>query len=339
MKKDFWSNSRVAVIGAGTFGTVLANKVAENCREVRLWLRDAELTRAINSTRTNPDYLPDMKLHERVHAFSEITRVFEGGVQVVVWVLPSSVTRAESRAMAPHFQGDEVILHATKGIEFGSLKRMSEVLREEIACPKIGVISGPNLALELAQGQPGATVIASRFDEVLEAGQALLTSDNFRTYLSKDMVGVEWAGTLKNVLAIASGALDALQLGWNARALLITRGLAEMVRFGVAMGAEEATFLSLAGIGDLLATCASPLSRNYRVGLQIAKGEKLQQVLEELGSTAEGVMTTRTVREYARENRIDMPITEGVYQLLQDGASVQSVIRELMSRKVSAAKI
>ena len=332
MQKDFWRNSTVAVMGAGSFGTVLANLVAKNCREVRVWARDDEQVKSINSTRTNEAYFPEMALDEKVHAFSQPERVFETEVQAVIWALPSSVCREQAKQLAKYFKGDEILLHATKGIEFGSLKRISEILREEIPCPKIGVISGPNLAPEIARGEPAATVVASIFNEVIEAGHALLSGEKFRIYHETDVIGVEWAGTLKNILAIASGALDALKLGQNSRALLITRGLAEIVRFGVAMGAKPETFLGLAGVGDLLATCSSPLSRNYKVGLRLAQGESLEKVTAELGSTAEGIRTTQAVYEFAIAREISMPITEGVYRLLQEGASVQEILKQLMVR-------
>jgi glycerol-3-phosphate dehydrogenase (NAD(P)+) len=267
---------------------------------------------------------------------TELDRVFGtsevDAVDAVIWALPSSVCREQAKRLAPHFRGHEVILHATKGLEEGTLKRMSQVLREEIPCPRIGVISGPNLAHEVARGEPAATVVASVFNEVVDAGMALLATDKFRVYSAQDVIGVEWAGTLKNVLAIAAGALDAMKLGWNARSMLITRGLAEMVRFGVAMGAKESTFLGLAGIGDLLATCSSPLSRNYRVGQRLAQGEKIDAILSSMGETAEGVRTTRTVWRYAQANRISMPITEAVHMLVDQGVSVQVMLHSLMTR-------
>ena len=331
MQKDFWRNSKVAVIGGGSWGTVLANLISLNTRDVRVWVRDEDVARQVNSTRLNSAYLPEMQLSEKVHAYCSLERVFEGGVQAVIWVLPSSACREQAKIIAPFLSGEEIILHGTKGIEFGTLKRVSEMLHEELLCPRIGVISGPNLAAEVARGEPAATVVASQFKEVLDAGQELLASEKFRVYRADDVIGLEWAGTLKNILAIAAGCLDTLKYGWNSRALLITRGLAEMVRFGVAMGASEDTFLGLAGVGDLLATASSPLSRNYRVGAKLAAGEKLEDILAELGSTAEGVQTTRTVFEYARLHGIHMPITEGVYHLLK-GESVQEVIKSLMSR-------
>jgi glycerol-3-phosphate dehydrogenase (NAD(P)+) len=330
--KPFWKNSKVAVIGAGSWGSVLANLAAPNCREVRLWTRSEDQARSVNTTRFNADYWPEMRLHERVRAMTEPERAFEGGVDVVIWALPSSAARAQAKEFAKYFQGQEVLLHATKGIEAGTLKRISVILREEIPCPRVGVISGPNLAKEISRGEPAATVVASTFKEVIEAGQEILTNDRFRVYGEEDVVGVEWAGTLKNILAIASGALDGLKLGWNTRATLITRGLAEMVRFGKAMGAEEATFLGLAGVGDLLATCSSPDSRNYRVGYGIAQGEKLSDILTKLGSTAEGVLTAETVHKFAVSKGILMPITEGVYHLIHQDLTAREVLHKLMTR-------
>ncbi|MBY0471696.1 NAD(P)-dependent glycerol-3-phosphate dehydrogenase [bacterium] len=340
-KKDFWTNSRVAVIGAGSWGTVLAHLASLNCSEVRIWVRDDELAGQINATRVNKKYVPELTLNDRVRAYSDLEKVFDAssGVQCVIWALPSSVCRKESFRLAKHFRGDELVLHATKGIEEGTLKRVSEVLKEELPTPRIGVISGPNLAHEVASKQPAATVVASHFDEVVAAGQALLSSESFRVYPADDVIGVEWAGTLKNILAIASGALDAMGLGWNSRATLITRGLAEMVRFGMAMGANQSTFLGLAGVGDLLATGSSNLSRNYRVGMRLAKGEKLPDILKDLGSTAEGVRTTQTVYEFAQSRGIEMPITGAVYRLVKDGASIKELIPSLMARPSSAAEI
>jgi glycerol-3-phosphate dehydrogenase (NAD(P)+) len=330
--RDFWRKSTVAVIGGGAWGTVLAQLASKNCENVRVWARDEETVRAINVTRSNPDYAPGLELSAKVHAFSTPDRVFETGVHAVVWALPSSVCRAQAKELAGFFKGDEVILHATKGIEDGTMKRVSEILLEELPCPRVGVISGPNLAAEIARGEPAATVVASSFEEVIEAGQVLFATEKFRVYSSSDVIGVEWAGTLKNVLAIAAGALDAMNLGWNARSMMITRGLAEMVRYGVAMGADPATFLGLAGIGDLLATCSSNLSRNYRVGMRLAGGEKLDAILEDLGSTAEGVRTTRSVVSHARARGISMPITEGVDALLEGQVTVKEVLKSLMTR-------
>jgi glycerol-3-phosphate dehydrogenase (NAD(P)+) len=335
-EKDFWRKASVAVIGGGSWGTVLAHLASRNVSEVRVWMRDEESVRALNSTRANPKYVKALQLGGNVRAFSEPERIFDGGVQGVIWCLPSKVCREQARALARLFKGDEIVLHATKGIEEGSLKRVSVMLREELPAPRIGVISGPNLADEVARGEPAATVVASPFEEVVEAGQAILATDRFRVYAHTDVVGVEWAGVLKNVLAIAAGALDGLKMGWNTRSMLISRGLAEMVRFGTYLGAQQGTFIGLAGVGDLLATCSSPLSRNYRVGIGLAEGKKLSQILDELGSTAEGVRTCQSVWDFARAHGIYMPITEGVYHLILGERSVREVLDELMTRPSTA---
>lgn len=329
--REYLRKSAVAVIGGGSFGTVLANQVSKNCTDVRVWVRDEEQARAINATRSS-EYIPSLSLDSKIHAYSNPDRVFEGGVQAVIWALPSKACRSQARALASKFRGDEIILHATKGIEEGTLKRVSVILREELPCPRIGVMSGPNLADEIARGQPAATVVASNFEEVVTTGQILLSGEKFRVYGATDVIGVEWAGTLKNILAIAAGTLDGMNLGWNSRAMLITRGLAEMVRFGTAMGAKPQTFLGLAGVGDTFATCSSNLSRNYRVGMKLAQGMPLEQILAELGSTAEGVSTAQIVYDYSKARSIPMPITEGVVNILKGRLTAGDALAELMRR-------
>lgn len=330
IKKDFWSKSKIAVIGAGNFGTVLANLAAQTCSEVRVLVRAEEIARNINSTRTNAKYFPDLALSEKLKAFTQPERVFEEGVQAVIWSLPAVASRENAKELSRSFTGEEILIHATKGVEPGSLKRISSVLLEELPCPRVGVLSGPNLAAEIAKGEPAATIVASRYDEVINAGKALFSTPKFRVYGSRDVIGVEWAGTLKNVLAIAAGVLDSLGLGMNARAMLLSDGLAEMVRFGKAMGAQESTFLGLAGLGDMLATCSSPLSRNFRVGQRLGQGQKLDQILEELGSVAEGVKTTISVWEFAHAREVRLPITDGVHRLIQGQITAQDFVAALM---------
>ncbi|MBC7385320.1 MAG: NAD(P)-dependent glycerol-3-phosphate dehydrogenase [Cryobacterium sp.] len=334
MRKEFWSKSSVAVIGGGSWGTVLAKLAAQNCEQVRLWVRDEDQARAMNSTRSNPTYVKEMTIPENVRTFTDIERVFDQGVQAIIWALPASACRETARRFAPLFHGDEMVLHATKGVEEGSMKRISVILAEELPLARIGVLSGPNLATEIARDEPAATVVASDFLEVVEAGMSLFNTPRFRVYAGDDVIGVEWAGTLKNIYAIAAGALDALEFGWNARALLLTRGLAEMVRFGVAMGAKESTFLGLGGAGDLFATCSSPLSRNYRVGQRLARGEALDPILSELGAVAEGVRTAQIISAFAVERKIPMPITQGVFELIRGTTPVNDVLRMLMQRPV-----
>jgi len=333
MSSDFWHKSSVAVIGAGNFGIVLTQQIAHNAESVRVLVRDPDQANSINNQHRNTKYYPDLELKHNITADSDIDAFFKHQYQAILFVLPARVMRDKAREISRFIKGDEIIFHATKGVEEGTLKRMSSVLAEEISAPRIGVLSGPNLAEEIARGDPSATVIASRFDEVVEAGVALFTTDQFRAYRGNDMIGVEWAGTLKNILAIAAGCLDALGLGWNARAFLISRGIAEMVRFGTAMGAKSDTFLGLAGIGDLLATCGSDKSRNYRAGFKLGEGKSLDQVMSEIGSTVEGVRTTNLVWEFANSRQIQMPITHAVYQLIYGSHDVQVIVRELLDKQ------
>lgn len=343
-KLDYWRKSRVALLGGGNWGTVLAQMIAQNVAEVRLWVRDEETARAMSATRHNPQVVSDMKLHERVRAMSEVERVMDRGPDgmqgpaVVVWALPASVCRSVARELAPLFTGSEILLHATKGLEAGSLKRISQILLEELPLRRVGVISGPNLAAEIARGEPAATVVASAFSEVCEAGRALLQSNKMTVVTSQDVVGVEWAGALKNVLAIAAGALDAAGLGANSRAWLLTRGLREVFDFAQALRVAKRlqnskktetqmeTILGPAGMGDLLATCSSPLSRNYQVGFQRGKGAALATILEQLGSTAEGVETASKVVAAAQEIGASVPVCEAVVEFLAGRKSLEAFI-------------
>ena len=332
MKKDFWSNAKVAVLGGGSFGTVLANLVAKNCSQVMMYVRQEEQARTMNSTRTNPNYVKDLVLDPKIRAVSEYSKVFETQQDLIIFALPSSASRAQAKLIAPFLTGSEIVLHATKGIEESTLKRISEVLGEELPILRIGAISGPNLAGEIVKGEPAATVVASSFDDVIHAGDCILSNPRFRVYTCHDLIGVEWGGTLKNIFAIASGILDSKGLGWNTKSLLLSRGLSEMVRFGVAMGAQAETFLGLSGMGDLIATCSSSQSRNFRVGYHLAQGKKLDEVLLELGQVAEGVRTTRIVYEFAKSRNVDMPITEAVYKILQGEWTTDQGVMHLMTR-------
>jgi glycerol-3-phosphate dehydrogenase (NAD(P)+) len=332
MKKAFWSDSKVVILGGGSFGTVLANLAAANCSQVTVYVRAEDQARAMNSTRMNPNYLKDLVLDPKIRAVSSFEKAFEFDQDLVIFAFPSHATREQAKLVAPFLKGSEIVLHATKGIEEQSLKRISQVLAEELPILRIGAISGPNLAGEIAKGEPAATVVASRFDDVIRAGEAVLATNLFRVYTTHDITGVEWGGTLKNIFAIASGILESKGLGWNIRSFMLSRALAEMVRFGVAMGAEPETFLGLAGMGDLIATCSSNQSRNFRVGFHLAKGETLEDVLRELGQVAEGVRTTRIVREFSKSRGVEMPITETVFRILEGEWSADEGLRHLMTR-------
>ncbi len=326
MKRDFWPNSSVAVLGGGSWGSVLAQLASKNVKEVRLWVRSEEHAREINSTRSNSRYFESIEMNSKITAMSDLGRVFESQVHAVIWALPSAVARETAKKICGCFKGDEILIHATKGVEPQTLKRISSVLKEEIPCARLGVISGPNLAVEISEGKSASTIVASKFLEVIEAGKAIFQSPEFLVFGSFDVIGVEWAGTLKNVLAIAAGAVETANLGWNARSILISNGLNEMLRFGKALGASEETFLGLAGIGDLLATC-TPLSRNYRVGMGLGRGEPIDAILRKLGSTAEGVATARNVSQFARDRKIDMPITQSVDQLIHQKIQVLDIFQ------------
>ncbi len=332
--RAFWNKATVVVAGGASWGTVLAHQASLHAAEVRILVRQEDQARSINSQHANPNYLPDLQLNQRVKAYPSLDRVFEGKVHALIWALPSDVSRQEAKRIARLMQGDEYIFHATKGIEPVTHKRISEILREELPCARIGVISGPNLASEIAKGEPAATVVASAFDDVITAGKGLFHSDTFRVYGDHDMVGIEWAGAMKNIYAIAAGAIDALGYGWNTKSMLLTLSLREMIQFTLPLGAKESTLGGLAGMGDLIATCSSSQSRNFRVGYRLAKGEKLELVLEEIGQTAEGVRTARTVVEFARALKKELPIAECVFDLLSGRLTAAQLVASLLQRPI-----
>ncbi len=320
---------RVGVVGGGSWGTALAQLLADNGNDVLFWMRHGEAAEAINRTRHNPRYLPEVELGPGVQATTELARI-GSECRVVLMVVPSHGLRAVARELGDQLDGGHVLIHGVKGIEPVTYKRMTQILREETCCRKIGVLSGPNLAKEVALRQPSAAVIASHFDEVVQTGRELLWSSSFRVYGSSDVVGVEFAGAVKNVMAIAAGLAQGLGFGMNTMALLVTRGLAEIARLGMAEGARLESFQGLAGIGDLMATCFSPLSRNHRVGERLASGQTLDEIVRSMDQVAEGIKTTRTVHELASELGVYMPITAGVHRILFEAVSPREVLADLM---------
>ncbi len=325
----------VAVIGAGSWGTTLASILSMNQERVLLWSRREELCREIRETRENSRYLPGFRLDPSIEPTTDLERVCHS-TRLLLLVVPSHGLRAVARTMGEHLDGEHCIVHATKGIEQGSFKRMSQVLREETCVRKLGVLSGPNLAREIAMGQPAGTLLASNFNEVLQGFKRSLHTDRlFQVYKGRDMVGAEVAGAVKNIVAVAAGVLDGLDLGDNTRALLLTRGLYEMAQVGVSMGASPMTFGGLAGIGDLMATCASPLSRNHQVGERLARGESLEQISDAMNQVAEGVKTARSVHDYAARNGFlgRLPIVRTVYRVIYEGMDVRQAVDYLMSLK------
>ncbi len=320
----------VTVIGAGSWGTTLAKVIGENGHQVLLWSRDRDQCTAINKSHRNPRYLKKVKLPATLKATHDLERACSS--QLIVQVVPSHGTRRVVRRMGEHLRGDQMIVHATKGIEIETGKRMSQVIREETCVRKVGVLSGPNLAGELAQRKPAGTLVASKFKEVLEVSAAVLHSPYFRVYSGDDVIGAEVGGAFKNIIAVAAGICDGLQLGDNTKALLLTRGLREMAMLGDTMGAQVVTFGGLAGIGDLMCTCASTLSRNHQVGERLAVGQRRTQIEKEMDMVAEGIKTSRAIHAYATHKGLELPIAETVYRLLHSRLGVKRGIEELMSR-------
>lgn len=324
---------RVAVLGGGSFGTALGNIVAENGHAVTLWLRNAERADEINSQHINSEYLPDFPLHPLLRASTDL-RETVADCDFIFMAVPSSSCRMVARDLAQYILPHSILISTTKGIEAcddaNSFRLMSDVLRDEVADVRLGVLSGPNLAKEIAAKQITATVIASADPDVNAQVQALLSCRYFRVYDSADMTGVELGGALKNVYAIIAGMAAAMGIGHNSIAMLITRALAEMTRFAVHKGADPITFMGLAGIGDLMVTCMSPLSRNYQVGFALGKGKPLEQIIADLGQVAEGVNTLKRLKNHAETVGVRMPLVAGLYEILYNGRSIPEVVGKLM---------
>lgn len=320
---------KATVLGGGSFGTAIATILAENHYVTRLWVRDQETAAAINEARENTRYLPGAELPPNLVATDSLAAAIEGA-ELVFIAIPSKAfgeVLAQARELVA---AGTIVVSCTKGIHADGFLLMSQLLEREWPQARIGVLSGPNLAREIVQRKFTGSVIASRDAELCRHVQESLSCGYFRVYDNSDVFGVELAGALKNIYAIASGMAAAMQVGENARSFLITRSLAEMGRFAVHLGANPMTFLGLAGVGDLIVTCTSPLSRNYQVGFQLGQGKTLEQAVAALGQTAEGVNTVRLVAERAREQGIYMPIVTGLYLILFERATLVEVARQLM---------
>ena len=320
---------RVAVLGGGSFGTVIANIIAANGHAVSLWMRNDERADIVNESRENPTYLPGYVLHPQLLATTDLEASISGA-DIVFVAVPSKSCREVARQMAGCIDPEAMVISTTKGIEPTGFCLMSQVIAEELPSNPVGVLSGPNLAKEIAAGQLSGTVIASEHEPLKEEVQALLHSGSLRVYSSDDMYGVELGGALKNVYAIMAGLGAALEVGQNTVGMLLTRSLAEMSRFAVSLGADPLTFIGLAGVGDLIVTCSSPLSRNYRVGFALGKGQALDDILDELGQVAEGINTLRILKAEADKRDIYMPLVNGLYAILYERKAVADVIGSLM---------
>lgn len=320
---------RVAILGGGSFGTVVANIIARNGYEATLWMRDIERAEELNATRENITYLPGYMLDEKVVAMEDAQEATRNA-QMVFVAVPSISFRDVLRQVKGYIRPDAVLVSLTKGIEPDTFHLMSQILAEECPDHDIAVLSGPNLAREIADNTPTGTVIASTDATVRKHLQQLLRSETFRVYANDDMLGVELGGSLKNIYAIIAGLADALGMGHNTTSMLITRSLTEMARFGVSMGAQPMTFLGLSGVGDLIVTCSSPMSRNFRVGKALGEGKQVDVIMDELGQVAEGVNTVKQVKEKADILNVPMPLASGLYEIIYNNETVDHIINSLM---------
>jgi glycerol-3-phosphate dehydrogenase (NAD(P)+) len=310
--------------------------LAERGFDVDLWARDRKLAQAINRHNRNPRYLTEFRLPEQINATSSLEEALLEK-EVILSVVPSHGVRELWTRAAPLVRPDTLIISASKGIEVGTGKLVSQVFHEVLHVDgqeRLVSLSGPSFALEIAERRPTAVSLASSNETYAIAAQTLLSSPLFRCYTNSDVIGVELGGALKNVIAIAVGIGDGLELGLNSRAALFTRGLAEMTRLGVKLGANPLTFLGLSGIGDLALTCTGDLSRNRRVGLELGRGKKLDEVLSGLREVAEGVRTTKSAHELAQQHDVDMPITSETYAVLYEGKDCRTAVRDLTRRQL-----
>ena len=326
--------TRAAVLGAGSWGTTFAKVLADAGCAVTLHARRAELVAAITADGENADYLPGVRLPESLRATTDPGEAL-ADADVVVLAVPSQSLRENLTAWTPLLPPDASLLSLMKGIELGSTKRMSEVICEVAGAgtDRVAVLSGPNLAREIAEEQPAATVVACEDHDRAAQVQAACHTPYFRPYTNQDLVGCELGGAVKNVIALACGITEGMGFGDNTRASLITRGLAETARLGAALGAEPATFAGLAGLGDLVATCSSPLSRNRTFGERLGRGMSVEEVQRTTRQVAEGVKSCQPVLDLARAHGVDMPLTEAVVRVCHDGVPVTQIVKDIMSRE------
>ena len=329
--------NQLAVIGSGSWGTALAIALAPRFDRLTLWARRAELAHEMARTRENRRYLSGFALPSQVEPTSSLAAAVEGA-PLVLTAIPSRYLRAECRALAPFVSPDMVFVSATKGIETGTLLRMSELIEDTLGsqlAPRVAVLSGPTFAKEIAAGEPAAVVIASADPELASRVQLTFSGPALRFYTSRDVVGVEIGAALKNVIAIGAGICQGLGLGGNSVAALVTRGLAELTRLAVALGGEARTLAGLAGLGDLVLTSTGDLSRNRYVGLQLAQERTLADIVAGMDQIAEGVDTCKAAHELAQKTSVDMPISEAMYEILYLGKPVRQAIRDLMERPLT----
>ncbi len=327
---------KVGILGGGSWGTTVASIIAKNA-EATIWARNAATVQEINELHTNSKYLPNAKLTRSLKASNSIEETVKNA-DLVVMGIPSQSFRKVLLDAKPHIRPWIPIVSLAKGLEIGTKKRMTEIIEEEMPGHPAGVLTGPNLAKEIHFGKAAAAVIAMVDDTIAKELQPVFSSGLFRVYTNNDVIGCELGGALKNIMAIASGMGDGANAGDNTRAAVITRGLSELTRLGVAMGGKRRTFAGLAGMGDLVATCSSAKSRNHHVGFQLGQGKSLEQIIEEMNEVAEGVKTAKVVMELAKDYKVEMPISTEVYKVLYEGSTVNNAFRGLLKIEVGSEK-
>ena len=323
------TNNKVAVLGGGSFGTVLANIAASNGFNVSLWVRDADQALRINSEGANTDYHPELKLSDKIEASDDLNKVINEAKLILI-ATPSSIFQNIIERIKPLIDNNAFLISCTKGILSDPFRLLSDIISDQIA-NDIGVLSGPNLAKEIADNKIAGTVIASENEELISSVKSVLSSDTFKIYSSKDMQGVELAGALKNIYAIVCGMADSMNVGENAIGLILTRSMAEMSRFAVAKGADPITFLGLSGMGDLVATCTSKLSRNYQLGYNLGKGLKLKDAKLEVGQVAEGIRTLEVIKKESLKLKLKMPLVESLYNIVNNECDPNKLIDDLIN--------
>ncbi len=329
---------KACVIGAGTWGTAFALHLGRLKIRTQLWIREKEVYEEALRFRENRTFLPGYVFPPTVSFFDDIKEALSSA-EIIFIAVPSKFCRKIYEQLTPQLSSDHMIISLTKGIEENTLKRMSEVMEDVFSssfAPRMAVLSGPSFAKEVAEGHPTAVVLASREKNQAQQIQHLISSPSFRAYTSDDTIGVELAGAVKNVIAIAAGISDSLQFGSNSIAALVTRGLAEMTRIGVQLGARKETFAGLSGIGDLVLTCTGKLSRNHFIGMELGKGKSLKEIVSSMKMVAEGITTTLSVHQLAKREKVEMPICEQVYQVLYKNKDPKKVLQNLMSRKLKS---
>jgi glycerol-3-phosphate dehydrogenase (NAD(P)+) len=329
----------IGVVGAGSWGTALADLLARIGHQVTLWAYEADLVARMRSTRENDLFLPDFSLHEELEFSNSLADVVKGR-ELILLVSPSQLMRRVVRELLPHLEDGRVLVSAAKGIENDSLMTMSQVISEELKAAgrkaPLAFLSGPSFAREVAGGLPTAVVAAAEDTAVAELVQKVFSGERFRVYTNTDVIGIEFGGALKNVMALAAGIADGLGFGSNTRAALITRGLSEMTRLGVAAGARRETFAGLAGMGDLVLTCTGDLSRNRTVGLELGRGRSLKDILSGMKMVAEGVKTTISTHQLAAKLNVSAPITEQVYKIIEEGKDPRQAVTDLLQRSLKS---